>query len=144
MTKKHSESCWNAGRGKAKLRRLHYWLRRGWTAHIKTLFSILSPPHCQSQAVVCISTPRKYPRSGYFLVILKILHKTKSLNKNLTFRISILGKIMAIELLTQERSLSFNQTKVAPPIKGTIKHGAPSGVINYRAPPSDNSIFILE
>ena len=27
---------------------------------------ILSP--CRSQAVVCVSTPRKYPSSGYFLV----------------------------------------------------------------------------
>ena len=27
-----------------------------------------SPPQSQSQAVVCVSTPRKYPRSGYFLV----------------------------------------------------------------------------
>ena len=27
-----------------------------------------SPPQSQSQAVVCVSTPRMYPRSGYFLV----------------------------------------------------------------------------
>ena len=27
-----------------------------------------SPPQSRSQAVVCISTPRMYPRSGYFLV----------------------------------------------------------------------------
>ena len=26
------------------------------------------PPQSQSQAVVCVSTPRMYPRSGYFLV----------------------------------------------------------------------------
>ena len=29
----------------------------------------MSPPQCRSQAVVCVSTPRMYPRSGYFLVI---------------------------------------------------------------------------
>ena len=27
------------------------------------------PPKSRSQAVVCVSTPRMYPRSGYFLVI---------------------------------------------------------------------------
>ena len=27
-----------------------------------------SPPQSRSQAVVCLSTPRMYPRSGYFLV----------------------------------------------------------------------------
>ena len=29
---------------------------------------VISPPQCRSQAVVCVSTPRMYPRSGYFLV----------------------------------------------------------------------------
>ena len=29
-----------------------------------------SPPQSRSQAVVCVSTPRMYPRSGYFLVML--------------------------------------------------------------------------
>ena len=28
-----------------------------------------SPPQIRSQVVVCVSTPRMYPRSGYFLVI---------------------------------------------------------------------------
>ena len=28
-----------------------------------------SPPQSRSQAVVCVSTPRMYPRSGYFLVL---------------------------------------------------------------------------
>ena len=33
------------------------------------IYSIVtSPPHCRSQAVVCISTPRMYLRSGYFLI----------------------------------------------------------------------------
>ena len=27
-----------------------------------------SPPQSRSQAVVCVSTPRMYPRSGYLLV----------------------------------------------------------------------------
>jgi len=31
-----------------------------------------SPPQSRSQAVVCVSTPRKYPRSGYFLVYIYI------------------------------------------------------------------------
>ena len=29
-----------------------------------------SPPQIRSQAVMCVSTPRMYPRSGYFLVII--------------------------------------------------------------------------
>ena len=30
--------------------------------------SAISPHQCQSQAVVCVSTPRMYLQSGYFLV----------------------------------------------------------------------------
>ena len=29
-------------------------------------------PRVRSQAVVCVSTPRKYPRSGYFLVLVNL------------------------------------------------------------------------
>ena len=29
---------------------------------------VSSPPQSRSKAVVCVSTPRMYPRSGYFLV----------------------------------------------------------------------------
>ena len=29
---------------------------------------VSSPPQSQSKAVVCVSTPRMYPRCGYFLV----------------------------------------------------------------------------
>ena len=36
--------------------------------YTKTSFSVSSPPQCQSHAVVCVSTPRMYPPSGYFLV----------------------------------------------------------------------------
>ena len=35
---------------------------------LKPHFRVSSPPQSWSQAVVCISTPRKYSRSGYFLV----------------------------------------------------------------------------
>ena len=31
-------------------------------------FRVSSPPQSRSKAVVCVSTPRMYPRSGYFLV----------------------------------------------------------------------------
>ena len=31
-----------------------------------------SPPQSRSQAVVCVSTPRIYPPSGYFIVLNKI------------------------------------------------------------------------
>ena len=37
-------------------------------SYIYTIFK-RSPPQSRSQAVVCVSTPRKYRRSGYFLVI---------------------------------------------------------------------------
>ena len=33
---------------------------------------VSSPPKSRSKAVVCVSTPRMYPRSGYFLVFNKI------------------------------------------------------------------------
>ena len=33
-----------------------------------TQFRVSSPLQSRSKAVVCASTPRKYPRSGYFLV----------------------------------------------------------------------------
>ena len=36
--------------------------------YIETHFSVPSPPQSRSQAVVCVSTSRMYPRSGYFLV----------------------------------------------------------------------------
>ena len=35
--------------------------------------NVCSPPQSRSQAVVCISTPRKYPRSGHFLVLFNTL-----------------------------------------------------------------------
>ena len=34
----------------------------------KYMFRVSSPPQSQSKAVVCVSTPRMYPVSGYFLV----------------------------------------------------------------------------
>ena len=42
--------------------------RQSEAMYIKTHFSVQSPPQFRSQAVVCVSTPRMYPRSGYFLV----------------------------------------------------------------------------
>ena len=36
-----------------------------------TQLRVSSPLQSRSKAVVCASTPRKYPRSGYFLVCLK-------------------------------------------------------------------------
>ena len=38
---------------------------------LKPHFRVSSPPQSRSQAVVCVSTPMMYPRSGYFLVMLK-------------------------------------------------------------------------
>ena len=45
--------------------------REAKPSYVYTIFKKPSPTQSQSQAVVCVSTPRKYPRSGYFLVIYK-------------------------------------------------------------------------
>ena len=37
------------------------------------------PPQSQSKAVVCVSTPRMYPRSGYFLVPYKVRVRIKTI-----------------------------------------------------------------
>ena len=37
-------------------------------AKLRYMFRVSSPPQSRSKAVVCVSTPRMYPRSGYFLV----------------------------------------------------------------------------
>ena len=45
------------------------WAKWSQATYIRlTHFRVSSPPWSWSQAVVCVSTPRKYPRSGYFLV----------------------------------------------------------------------------
>ena len=41
--------------------------------YIETYFSVSSSPQNQSKAIVCIRTPRMYPRSRYFLVTFKII-----------------------------------------------------------------------
>ena len=35
---------------------------------VRILYRVSSPPQSRSKAVVCVSTPRMYQRSGYFLV----------------------------------------------------------------------------
>ena len=45
-------------------------------AKLRYMFRVSSPPQSWSKAVVCVSTPRMYPRSGYFLVsqnLMKVL-----------------------------------------------------------------------
>ena len=57
--------------GEVKLSYIHYNIRQDETKllkYIKTQFSVSSPPQCRSQVVVCVSTPRMYPRGSYFLV----------------------------------------------------------------------------
>ena len=43
---------------------------------------VSSPPQSWSKAVVCVSTPRMYPRSGYFLVIIIAKNEKESLFDN--------------------------------------------------------------
>ena len=67
-----------AERGEVELRILDF--KNTWSdfqnntvaEYIQRLYNLkeTSPPQSRSQAVVCVSTPRMYPRSGYFLVIL--------------------------------------------------------------------------
>ena len=57
--------------GEAELHTLQDQERRSQATYTKTSFSVSSPLQCRSQAVVCVSTPRMYPRSGYFLLIIK-------------------------------------------------------------------------
>ena len=69
-------------------------VRPSIVTYVKTHFSISSPPQCRSQAVVCVSTPRMYPQSGYFLVK----------NKKFLGTVSLLVVILSIKL----KSLSIN------------------------------------
>ena len=46
--------------GKAELNTLHYQARQSQAAYIRTHFSVSSPAQCQSQAAMCVSTPRMY------------------------------------------------------------------------------------
>ena len=47
---------------------LHWYLRWSQSTGIKTFFTVSLPTLYGSQAVVCISKPRMYPRSMYFLI----------------------------------------------------------------------------
>ena len=42
--------------------------RKAKPSYVYAILKKTSPPQSWSKAVVCASTPRKYPRSGYFLV----------------------------------------------------------------------------
>ena len=53
--------------GKVKPSILRQYAWQSQAKYIKTYFSFSTHP----QAVACVSTPRMYPRSGYFLVSLK-------------------------------------------------------------------------
>ena len=43
------------------------WQRQA--VYVKAHSSVSSPPQCQYQEVVCVSTPRIYLQSGYFPVL---------------------------------------------------------------------------
>ena len=69
----HSDSWGSICRqGDAKLCILHDQARRSQATYFKTHFSDSSPPQCQSQAVVCVSTPAKRV-SKYIQTINKLL-----------------------------------------------------------------------
>ena len=45
-----------------------YEVRQSWTTLVKIHFSVPSSLHCQSQAVMCVSTSSMYPESSQILV----------------------------------------------------------------------------
>ena len=53
-----------------------YLARGSCIAHIKNQFSVSSAPQSCPQAVVCVSTPRMYSQSGYFLISLIFFGKS--------------------------------------------------------------------
>ena len=52
--------------------------RQSQATYIKTHFNLSLPPQCHPQAVVCVSTPKMYLRSVYFLVLSKTDDKNKA------------------------------------------------------------------
>ena len=65
---------------------------------LKPQFRVSSPPQSQSQAVVCVSTPRKYPRSGYFLVVNKKIACLHGKNNDCAHFLDIDRSLGTIEL----------------------------------------------
>ena len=62
---------------------------------------VQSPPQIWSQAVVCVSTPRMYPQSGYFLVLYKISNpwnSTFDLFYNTIFLSDLFGKLLLTKI----------------------------------------------
>ena len=53
-----------------KIKEMSFFSTRGM---ILIFGNCTSPPQCRSQAVACVSTPRMYPRSEYFLVYLILI-----------------------------------------------------------------------
>ena len=49
---------------------LHYLANDNNLKYIESHFSVSLPPQCWSQAIMCFSTPRMYPQSRCFLVLL--------------------------------------------------------------------------
>jgi hypothetical protein len=68
-----SDPLWSMKQGKAKNHTLRYCSKESQALNIKTHFSVSSSSQSQSQAVVCVSTPRMHPGCGYFLVLIKTL-----------------------------------------------------------------------
>ena len=60
----------------------------------------ISPPQSRSQAVVCVSTPRKYPRSGYFLVFTIWMSFKHRLEKIFVVNITLLNVVLVCMILS--------------------------------------------
>ena len=59
------------GQGEPEIHALQYLARQSQAAYITTHFSVTSPPQYRSQVVVCVSTPRMYLKSRYYIVLYK-------------------------------------------------------------------------
>ena len=67
---------WSMRQGEAKINALQYWARWNKAWYNETHFIVSLPPQSRSKAVLCISTRRRYLRSGYFLVYNEITRCT--------------------------------------------------------------------
>ena len=104
VTKIHPESCCRCRRHCCRccMPRLRCHCRRSSAAATKTTafldeakpsyvystqFRVSSPLQSRSKAVVCASTPRKYPRSGYLLVITVLIYSVDFYQKSHTVKV---------------------------------------------------------
>ena len=84
---------------------------------------VSSPPQSWFKAVVCVSTPKKYPRSGYFLVIFYLIfHLLISiiLKCILEMKKHSISKLAKHLLATRKADDLSNRITAPAPVKATV------------------------